>query len=601
MKTKVYLISALLASASMAFAAPAKPSYNKITLPTEVSNGFYRGSVVFADINADGNMDLCAKGRDLNNGWNTEAFAILTDNTGQFTSKMALPFGDIPYDATLTVFDFNNDGLVDYLFTNYGYQLYRNDGGGKFTKMDNFKLESNLQLQDDDQSTPDVNEQTTEMRYMGLTVAADFNGDGWQDLVVTDADGNPALYTNNGGNGSFTLDANSGLCKQRGGTMAVGDFNKDGYPDLLVNGWSDSTQGDGITINKNMGNGKFIPVTSGNFVGAEKGQAMFVDVDGDGYLDVFVTGESSVEGWNRIAYIFRNNGDETFTKVDAKLSGVSRSGCDWIDVNNDGNMDIVYAGDINDAPNAFIALNNGNMAFTVEDNLVSKARGGAAVAAFDINNTGTPDIAIMGYNDNGDGHFNVWNGLVSHAQNVAPAAPANAVMSEADGKVTFTWDAATDDHTPAAALRYNVYVRLKDGKVITLVPADPETGKLRLGDVNAATTARTYTLNIISDKIADWGVQAIDGGKLASAFTKGTTTGISNIVAGENGLDVTCAGGVITVSADADITVTDIAGRTVLRTKAAAGTPVYANLGAGIYVVKAQAGKDSVAKKVIIR
>lgn len=592
MKTKIYLISALLASASMVFAAPAKPQYNKIALPSEVSNGFYRGSVVFADINADGNMDLCAKGRDLNSGWNTEAFAILTDNSGQFTSKMALPFGDTPYEAMLTVFDFNNDGLVDYLFTNYGFQLYRNDGGGKFTKMDNFKLESNLWIDD---ATGNA-----EARYMGLTVAADFNGDGWQDIVVMDADGNPALYINNGGDGSFTLDANSGLSKKRGGTISVGDFNKDGYPDLLVSGWSDNAGSDGVTINKNLGNGKFVPVTSSNFVGAEKGQAMFVDVDGDGYLDVFVTGESSVEGWNRIAYVFRNNGDETFTKVDTTLPGVGKSGCDWIDVNNDGNMDIVYAGESADNF-AVVALNGGNGTFTAHNNLLNKARGGAAVAAFDINNTGTPDIAIMGYNDNGDGHFNVWNGLVSRAQNAAPAAPANAVMSEADGKVTFTWDAATDDHTPAAALRYNVYVRLKDGKVITLVPADPETGKLRLGDVNAATTARTYTLNITSDKIADWGVQAIDGGKLASAFTKGTTTGISNIVAGENGLDVTCAGGVITVSADADVTVTDIAGRTVLRTKAAAGTPVDANLGAGIYVIKAQAGKDSVAKKVIIR
>lgn len=592
MKTKIYLISALLASASMVYAAPAKPQYNKIALPSEVSNGFYRGSVVFADINADGNMDLCVKGRDLNNGWNTEAFAILTDNSGQFTSKMALPFGDTPYEAMLTVFDFNNDGLVDYLFTNYGYQLYRNDGGGKFTKMDNFKLESNLWIDD---ATGNA-----EARYMGMTVAADFNGDGWQDIVVMDADGNPALYINNGGDGSFTLDANSGLSKQRGGTIAVGDFNKDGYPDLLVNGWNDSTQGDGITINKNLGNGKFVPVTSSNFVGAEKGQAMFVDVDGDGYLDVFVTGESSVEGWNRIAYVFRNNGDETFTKVNATLPGVGKSGCDWIDVNNDGNMDIVYGGE-NADNRTVVVLNEGNLKLTANNSLLGIARGGAAVAAFDINNTGTPDLAIMGYNDNGDGHFNVWNGLVSRAQNVAPAAPVNAVMSEADGKVTFTWDAATDDHTPAAALRYNVYVRLKDGKVITLVPADPETGKLRLGDVNAATTARTYTLNITSDKIADWGVQAIDGGKLASAFTKGTTTGISNIVAGENGLDVTCAGGVITVSADADVTVTDIAGRTVLRTKAAAGTPVDANLGAGIYVIKAQAGKDSVAKKVIIR
>lgn len=263
MKTKVYLISALLASASMAFAAPAKPSYNKITLPSGASNGYFRGSVVFADINADGNMDVCAKGRDLFNGWTTTAVAITSTASGTLNGVINLPFGDNPYEATLTVFDFNNDGLVDYLYTNYGFQLYRNDGGGKFTKMDNFALESNLWMDDDTGNT--------EARYMGLTVAADFNGDGWQDLVVTDADGNPALYTNNGGDGSFTLDANSGLCKQRGGTMAVGDFNKDGYPDLLVNGWSDNTQGDGITINKNMGNGKFVPVTSSNFVGAEKG------------------------------------------------------------------------------------------------------------------------------------------------------------------------------------------------------------------------------------------------------------------------------------------------------------------------------------------
>lgn len=596
MKTKVYLISALLASASMVFAAPAKPSYNKMTLPNGVSDGFYRGSVVFADINADGNMDLCVKGRDLINGWATTALAITTSASGALNGVINLPFGDNPYEATLTVFDFNNDGLVDYLFTNYGYQLYRNDGGGKFTKMDNFKLESNLWIDD---ATGNA-----EARYMGLTVAADFNGDGWQDIVVMDADGNPALYINNGGDGSFTLDAESGLKKLRGGTMSVGDFNRDGYPDLFVNGYSDENNSYALVINKNMGNGKFEPVTSDSFVGTEKGQSMFVDVNSDGLLDVFVTGTMSNGGpWFDLADIYINNGDETFTKLNTGLLGAQKSGCDWIDVNNDGNMDIVYAGE--SANNRVVlALNEGNLKFTANNSLLGIARGGAAVAAFDINNTGTPDLAIMGYNNDNvenHGHFNVWNGLVSRAQNVAPAAPVNAVMSEADGKVTFTWDAATDDHTPAAALRYNVYVRLKDGKVITLVPADPETGKLRLGDVNAATTARTYTLNITSDKIADWGVQAIDGGKLASAFTKGTTTGISNIVAGENGLDVTCAGGVITVSADADVTVTDIAGRTVLRTKAAAGTPVDANLGAGIYVIKAQAGKDSVAKKVIIR
>lgn len=592
MKAKFYLISALLASASMAFAQSTVPTYKEVALPSGVSGGYFRGSVVFADINADGNMDLLLKGRDLSNGWNTEALAVTTDAAGALSGKLSLPFGETPYEATLTAFDFNNDGLVDYLYSNNGYELWRNDGDGKFTKMDNFALESNLSISDDNGNT--------EARYMGLTVAADFNNDGWQDLVVTDADGNPKLYLNNGGDGSFKLSADSGLAEQRGGTLSVGDFNKDGYLDLLVNGWTDSAGNDCIIINKNKGDGTFESVTSNAFVGAEKGQAMFVDIDGDGYLDVFVTGESSVEGWNKIAYIFRNNGDETFTKVNTQLTGVGRSGCDWIDVNNDGRIDIIYAGESNSGNNAVLAVNNGNLSFQANEGLLRCARGGVAVSAYDYNGDGCPDVAIMGYNDSGN-HFTIFNGSMAGSKGTAPSAPVDPILTPGDGKVTLSWGAATDDTTPAAALRYNVYVRLKNGKIITLVPADRATGALRLGDVNAATTTCTYVLNISEDQIDEWAVQTIDGGKNTSAFVKGVPAGIGSVAVGE-AFNVTCADGAITVSEDATVTVTDLSGSTIVNTKAKAGVAVYTGLGKGVYIVKAvTADGTSVAKKFIVK
>lgn len=540
MKAKLYLVSALIASAGTAFAASQKPQYNEMTLPGGVSTAYFRGSLVYADVNGDGNMDLIVKGRDLNNGWNPDVVLITTDNSGNLDSSVKLP-ASMPYESTLSAFDFNNDGHVDYLLCNYGYELYRNNGDGTFAKVENFALESNLNISDDNG--------TSECWYMGLTAIADFDMDGYQDLVVMDADGNPVMYKNNGGDGTFAKVADSGLFAQRNGTMAVGDFNNDGCPDLAVSGWSDAVGNDCITINKNNGDGTFTRVTSDAFAGTEKGQIMFVDVDGDGMIDIIYSGETSNES------------------------------------------------------KAVVAINEGGLAFTQYDDLLCKARGGVAVAAYDINKNGFPNIAIMGYNNDGAPHMHVYNGLCSRNVNEAPTAPANLAMKADGGKVTLTWDAAADSKTPAEALRYNVYVKLTDGSLVTVIPADPATGALRLGDVNAALTSRSYTLNISSDKIAEWGVQAIDGGKMAGPFAKyDPTSGIDTVTDGAAGISIMCSGNAITVSADATLTVADMAGNVLLGTKVAAGQAVQTGLKAGAYIVRAE-GNDgaAVVRKFIIR
>lgn len=590
-KTHILALSLLMTGTAWAGnhvqQAPQVPTYNELTLPNGISTGYFRGSLAFADINADGTMDLLVKGRDLNNGWNPDVFGILTGSDGSFTSSQTLPNDGQSWERTLTAFDFDSDGLVDYLLANSGYELYRNNGDGTFSKVENFTLDSNLNISDDNGNT--------ERWYMGLAAAADFNLDGFTDLVLMDGDGNPTLYLNENGTGSFKKSATSGLCPQRGGTMAVGDFNRDGYPDLVVTGWNDDFGNHCIKINQNNGDGTFTTVSSDAFVGTEKGQILFVDTDGDGSLDVFVTGESCPEGWAKVAYLFHNNGDGTFSKASTSLPGMCKGGADWIDLNGDGLLDLVYAGETDNGNQTVIAINQGDLSFMAKEGLLASARGGAAVATYDLNQNGFPDIAVMGYNDNGQ-HFHVFNGLCSRNANTLPTAPTGLSMTYDGTKTALFWSAASDKETPTEALRYNVFVKFTDGKIATVVPADPETGKLRLGDVNAALTTCSYALNVEPAQITQWGVQTIDGGKFSSVFSTQTTdpTGIGKTL--EELPEVTVKGNTILVSQNSSLAVSDVSGRTLASQTVLANVPYTLSLPQGLYIFEIQDGQG---KKVV--
>lgn len=598
MRTKSLLLSTMLASVVLAVDAQGTvPSFSKAVLPDGISEGFFRGSAVFADIDNDGHIDLIVKGRDLDGGWAPKVQVAMGGASGFGKGSTVLENMDI-YESTLNVFDYNNDGNVDVLLSCYGMPLLFK-GGNTFVKVENFSLEDNYSLNDDDKA----GEKTTERYYTGLTLTADFDLDGLQDILSKDSHGNPVLYKNNG-DGTFTKVNNSNLSPVRGGTMAVGDFNKDGYPDVAVSGWADEVSNDVCVINKNNGDGTFSVVVSENIVGVEKGGIMLADFDNDGYLDLFVTGESCPEKWAKVAYVFKNNGDGTFqTKAAANLNGSCKGGVDWADVNGDGLIDIIYTGESNSS-NVVVAVNNGNLSFSpkeIPENRV--ARGGAAVSAFDYNGDGIIDLAVMGYNDKSflTKHFSVWNGAGVKA-NTVPAAPVALRMLSGDGNVTFQWDAASDGETPSASLRYNLYVKLKDGKIVTNVPADPATGKLRSGNVDAALTTTSYKLKINVADIEDWGVQAIDGAKLASAFAKvGQSAGINGRVNTGDPLTISIKEGMITMSSDAHVVVTDVAGTPLVETRMKANDTVDMGLKAGVYVVKAVSGKAVAVKKVIIK
>jgi hypothetical protein len=240
----------------------------------------------------------------------------------------------------VALFDFDNDGCLDIYFTNAltvdtfdkprssQSALYHNNCDGTFT---------------------DVTEKSG-LGYPGWAhgvVAADFDGDGYEDLYVTCL-GHNHLYHNNG-NGTFTdITARAGVDDTRWSTgAAVADYDKDGALDLFVSNYVEielsklpefgktktcqyrgvpvqcgpkGLPGAGDSLFHNKGDGTFTNVSREAGVSDPEGRfglsAIWTDVDGDGWLDLFVANDATGN------YLYHNNHNGTFTEMGLQ-AGVS--------------------------------------------------------------------------------------------------------------------------------------------------------------------------------------------------------------------------------------------------------------------------------------
>ena len=218
----------------------------------------------------------------------------------------------------------------------------------------------------------------------GGVALIDYDRDGWPDIYFTNAQNvdmalhgkkaRSALYHNNH-DGTFTdVTDQSGIgypCWAMG--AVVGDYNNDGWPDLLVTCFG------GVVLYRNNGDGTFTDVTKSAGLSGDSQWATgaaFGDYDGDGWADLFVSHYVDFHLDNMAAFgssdtckymgidvqcgprglkgspdsLYHNNKDGTFTDVSAK-SGVGdaerRYGLTavWSDFNNDGKLDLLVTND----------------------------------------------------------------------------------------------------------------------------------------------------------------------------------------------------------------------------------------------------------------
>ena len=118
-----------------------------------------------------------------------------------------------------------------------------------------------------------------------------------------------------------------------------------------------------------------------HLINLSRGSAAWGDYDNDGYLDILLTG-MDVLG-NRISKIYHNNGNNTFTELTSfSINGISVSSSAWGDYDNDGYLDILFTGTNSNPIQSVTKIyhNNGNGTFAEQTSIsLTGVNGGAAM------------------------------------------------------------------------------------------------------------------------------------------------------------------------------------------------------------------------------
>jgi hypothetical protein len=310
-------------------------TFTRITQGDFLVTSGYNFGVSAVDYDNDGYLDLIVATAGSSP---TPRRSVLFHNNGDFTFDRVSAGGvtnQLGWFPSAQWADYDNDGFVDLLITQSDSTesgvktnlLWHNNGDGSFVGVAGSPLVSDL------------------MAGWGL-FWSDYDNDGLIDVLVTTSDnGHNYLYHNSGG-GAFTRVSNNVIVTDAFtplyGTYADwGDYDNDGLPDLFV------VDGGGGRnhLYHNNGGGKFSNITTGPMLtpppGSNGRASAWGDYDNDGYLDLLVG------YWDRNV-IYRNNHDGTFTEVPLIAPALDRLADPtaffntraWVDYDNDGFLDL---------------------------------------------------------------------------------------------------------------------------------------------------------------------------------------------------------------------------------------------------------------------
>lgn len=378
----------------------------------------HRTVPIWGDFTGNGCYDIYYSGTSWANGWTSGGFLIKNLGEGKFVMDTEMIYED--YEDT--VWQRDEEGNI------------KTDGEGNWLP----------ELNEDGTVKTETKTRATGMKN-GLpnfahgrgSITFDYNQDGLLDILVSNGGGNDTgtkrghVLVRNNGNGTFTVvedEALASLGYEADGTLnegqenyhiAVGDYNRDCYPDLLIEGAS--TIGRFVRLLRNKGgeagfevvNDIFNPMPLENdinirgeyeyvaeydddgieiggawdfehptkgLINLSHGPVAFIDLDGDGWLDLYVNGyrdgvDGAPEGKGRGGWwwhMYKNLGNGEFQDITHTLvineeqattcELLSKYGSENIistpvDWNQDGKMDIYLAGDISGSRRSIVMLN----------------------------------------------------------------------------------------------------------------------------------------------------------------------------------------------------------------------------------------------------
>jgi hypothetical protein len=331
---------------------------------TFASKKFAAGSspanVELADFNGDGAADVAVA-----NVAGTTGITVLLDGALATPIFTSLPLGSNRFITG----DFNGDGKQDVVILNVSSDSITTllgNGDGTFAVGTPFKA--------------------GDVPYD--VVAADFNGDGKLDIAVTVFGSQLTAVQVFLGNGDGTFQAPLDLAISTGGgntnVLAVGDFNKDGIPDLAITVFSPNF----VQIALGNGDGTFTLAGTADFPPRQGPEGIAVaDFNGDGKLDV------AIPTLNGGVYVVLGNGDGTLqTPVAYPVASTTTSGISLGDFNKDGKIDLAVScgtttGEVS------VLLGNGDGTFQTAQNFAVGSSPNS-IATGGLNKTYTPDLVV---------------------------------------------------------------------------------------------------------------------------------------------------------------------------------------------------------------
>jgi len=333
--------------------------------------------------------------------YNEFVFVTMIKNAGANSISLYINGNHV---STTNFLDDSNDGQIPLLF---GKQLICNGcpeaASGAFFNgvIDQFRAYNRVLTEAEIQALYHEDDPFTEITtdienvYGGATAWGDFDNDGFKDVIVTGSrvvhNQVPELHYisklyKNMGNGNFTeqtqIDMPGVICS----AVAWSDINNDGWLDLILTG-ADTQNTNVLKLYINNRNGTFADQT--NDLPAVRYPSLALgDYDNDGDEDLLLAG-------SYITKIYQND-NGTFTLTPIILQGVNDASASWGDYDADGDLDILVSGAINNTQTISIVYRNiGNGIFDdINASLSGASKHGASWGDYD--NDGDLDILFTG-------------------------------------------------------------------------------------------------------------------------------------------------------------------------------------------------------------
>lgn len=349
--------------------------------------------LALVDLDHDGDQDIVAAGlaTDVQTATDQQSRVYLNDGmnallqTASFT-KINVGSAQIETRA-LAVADLNNDGLLDLLFGS------GNTNALYHSQMDYF-----------------FGECKTNLLLIDPYHMADFNGDGYQDLLLRSG-----LILANDKRGNFVATLSLSLLLEAGSDLATADLNGDGLIDLVA-----THQARPAVIHLQLGSGQFAPAMPLPDSSYPATSVAIGDINSDGALDIIVgrgSSSSTQAPQPNQNYIYFNRGDASFGAA-TPLSTVADNTLDVAlgDLDADGDLDLVVANGLESAGQQqgqqnYLYWNDGSGGFGPAMPLGPGTDRSSSIAIGDLNGNGQLDLVIgnrgqpntIFYNEDGSG------------------------------------------------------------------------------------------------------------------------------------------------------------------------------------------------------